>query len=255
MVIVLKYLQLVCVTSLLSGFSPVGGVWNVSPTINEGLLYLFLLKLWCIYNKHFFHTVSRWWSDIYSNVQRFTLIEEFKWFYAFWQSNMIILVVLLAFSGWPLSKRRCGPFHKKRRTPSSDSNCGRRLEYICLWGEEKLLMLKCFRKILCSRNKAPPPFVSPSPSWPRSFLPQPNTPPDTERAKLCSPPAEIRTTGMEDRDRRCWGDSAPEFLLPRPSWPLESRPHAYTWPSAGTSQTFKLNIKRATLRNFSTLRH
>lgn len=79
------------------------------------------------------------------------------------------------------------------------------------------------------------PVVSPSPSCPQSFPPQPNTPPETERAKLCSPSAAIWTRGIADRDRRCWGELVLSFLSPRPSWPLESWPHVYTWPSVEKS--------------------
>lgn len=93
----------------------------------------------------------------------------------------------------------------------------------------------CLNKYKITRALFILPVLSPSPSCPQSFLPQPNTPPDTEVAKLCSPPAAIWTRGIADRDRRCWGELAPSFLLPRPSWPLESWPHVYTWPSVEES--------------------
>ena len=99
--------------------------------------------------------------------------------------------------------------------------------------QSQLYMLQkhiCFNKYKI-KGQISLPVLSPSPSCPQSFLPQPNTPPDTERAKLCSPPAETWTRGSADRDRRCWGELAPSFLFPRPSWPLESWPHVYTWPS------------------------
>lgn len=79
------------------------------------------------------------------------------------------------------------------------------------------------------------PSLCPSPSCPRLFLPQPNTAPDTESAKLCSPPAAIRTSGTVDRDWRCWGETGSTLLCPTPSWPLEFWPHVYTWPSVEES--------------------
>lgn len=92
---------------------------------------------------------------------------------------------------------------------------------------QKIFLIQCLYK-----NKSIfIPVVSPRPSCPQSFLPQPNTPPETDRMKLCSPPAATWTTGISDTHRSRWGDVAPGFLLPKPSWPLESWPHVYTWPS------------------------
>lgn len=80
------------------------------------------------------------------------------------------------------------------------------------------------------------PVLFPNPSCPQSFLPQPNTPPDKERAKLCSPPAAIWTSGIRDIDRRCWGWLVQSSHCPTPSWPLEFLPHAYTWPAVEKQQ-------------------
>lgn len=73
--------------------------------------------------------------------------------------------------------------------------------------------------------------MSPSPSCPQSFLPQLNAPPETERAKLCSPPAATWTTGIADKDLTCWGEFTYCSFVPRPSCPLESWPQVYNWPS------------------------
>lgn len=89
--------------------------------------------------------------------------------------------------------------------------------------------------------------MSPSPSCPRLFPPQPNTPPETERAKLWSPPAATWTRGSADRERRCWGESERRPLLPRPSWPLESRPHVYTWPPVEKRNRFVVLNKQMLL--------
>ena len=119
-------------------------------------------------------------------------------------------------------------------------NSSRRMSVYRKYIQSQLYMLQkhiCFNKCKLKRLISLP-VLSPSPSCPQSFLPQPNTPPDTERAKLCSPPAETWTRGSADRDRRCWGELVPSFLFPWPSWPLESWPHVYTWPSVGNHHDF-----------------
>lgn len=75
------------------------------------------------------------------------------------------------------------------------------------------------------------PCLSLRPSWPALFLPQPNTAPDKERAKLWSPPAVICAKGIPARDLRGCGNSLLGSSLPRPSWPLVFWPHVNSWPS------------------------
>lgn len=75
------------------------------------------------------------------------------------------------------------------------------------------------------------PCLSLRPSWPALFLPQPNTAPDRERAKLWSPPAVIFARGIPARELRGWGNSLLGSPFPRPSWPLEFLPHVNSWPS------------------------
>lgn len=75
------------------------------------------------------------------------------------------------------------------------------------------------------------PCLSFRPSCPALFLPQPNTAPDKERAKLWSPPAVICAKGIPARDLRGWGNSLLGSPFPRPSWPLVFWPHVNSWPS------------------------
>lgn len=75
------------------------------------------------------------------------------------------------------------------------------------------------------------PCLSLRPSCPALFLPQPNTAPDKERAKLWSPPAVICAKGIPARDLRGWGNSLLGSPFPRPSWPLVFWPHVNSWPS------------------------
>lgn len=75
------------------------------------------------------------------------------------------------------------------------------------------------------------PCLSLRPSCPALFLPQPNTAPDKDNAKLWSPPAVICAKGIPARDFRGWGNSLLGSPFPRPSWPLVFWPHVNSWPS------------------------
>lgn len=80
------------------------------------------------------------------------------------------------------------------------------------------------------------PCLSLRPSCPALFLPQPNTAPDKDRAKLWSPPAVICAKGIPARDLRGWGNSLLGSPFPRPSWPLVFWPHVNSWPSERTEK-------------------
>ncbi len=75
------------------------------------------------------------------------------------------------------------------------------------------------------------PCSSLRPSCPALFFPQPNTAPDSDRAKLWSPPALIWASGIPLRDLSGWGDRVLGSPFPKPSWPLEFSPHTNSWPS------------------------
>lgn len=81
------------------------------------------------------------------------------------------------------------------------------------------------------------PCISLRPNCPALFLPQPNTAPDKERAKLWSPPAMIFARGIPARDLRSWGNNLLGSPFPRPSWPLLFWPHVKSWPSKRERET------------------
>ena len=65
------------------------------------------------------------------------------------------------------------------------------------------------------------PVVSPRPSCPASFCPQPNTVPETDKAKVWAPPAVTWTRGTPDRAATGVGDGTTEVSgrVMRPSCP------------------------------------
>lgn len=148
----------------------------------------------------------------------------------------------------PLWEWRCGPSRRKCKQFSSWSGNQWRLEHVGLQRtcyQAGLTLQKVWYSCISTSYLCVPstinaidfvlllilPVLFPNPSCPQSFLPQPNTPPDTESAKLCSPPAATWTSGIRDRDGRCCGWSVQSLVRPTPSWPLESWPQVYTRPS------------------------